>query len=287
MTSCVRGMINIMCNKLDAIRREFVYPIVHDELQLRFFYDWILPDLLPTEAYFLSLSCRNKYLTDEEREHYSVGRTEMFKRTVVHERDWLTFYRTVKQFEVSREGYTGRTGVPLPDKALVCYININPTDTVAVYEELSAKLAKIGAEGTRLTYSGKSQDSLTSSLLHLDSMVRTLYQQNMKRKVWMDIDFDVPQEYPWAEFSKTLDTMGLPTHYWIATRSGYHLLIYRDELKFDPSKICQAARDLYKERLGPMQVGEEIVVNKNAMVPLPGTYQAGYPVVILNIPKQE
>ena len=43
----------------------------------------MLAPLNMDEVYFISLSARNKYLTQEERDEYSLGRTEMFAREII------------------------------------------------------------------------------------------------------------------------------------------------------------------------------------------------------------
>jgi len=56
--------------------------IIYDEDQVRQFHALLKP-LVKDEVYFLSMSARNKYLTQEERELYNLGRSEMMSRKIV------------------------------------------------------------------------------------------------------------------------------------------------------------------------------------------------------------
>ena len=62
--------------------------MIVDQEQYDAFIEW-LPELQHDETYFLSLSARNKYLTDEEREFYGLGRTEMFSRFVARDKEMI------------------------------------------------------------------------------------------------------------------------------------------------------------------------------------------------------
>ncbi len=79
--------------------------------------------------------------------------------------------------------------------------------------------------------------------------------------------------------------LGLKTYYWIDTKSGYHLLIKRDELHFDPRELITQIYAQYYSCMSELNLDygkTEIIINKNAMLPLPGVYQGGYPVRVLN-----
>ena len=61
------------------------YKIVWSEEELKNFYDKVLArqPLLPNEVRYISLSVRNKYLTEDERANYCLGRSEMFAREFI------------------------------------------------------------------------------------------------------------------------------------------------------------------------------------------------------------
>ncbi len=76
-----------------------VYKFIQDKYELKRFYDFILPDLLPNEVYFVSLSARNKYLTTEERYDLSLGRTEMFERRIIKKKNGIDFIEILKNMK--------------------------------------------------------------------------------------------------------------------------------------------------------------------------------------------
>ena len=99
---------------------------IHNEAELKKFFDIVLPPLNDEEVFFVSMSARNKQLTEEERRLYDLGRTEMFERKIIREKEWMPFLRTIRKFEMHEGGMTGRSGMPLPSKCLIIYFNVNP-----------------------------------------------------------------------------------------------------------------------------------------------------------------
>jgi hypothetical protein len=118
------------------------HKFIYDEEQVKRFYSLLSP-LKDEEAYFLSMSARNKYLTEEERKEYNLGRTEMFARELVKEGSWEAFIRVLKSMQVSRGGYTSRGDVTLPDKCLVVYANINPRSGIKALKEFQEKTTQL------------------------------------------------------------------------------------------------------------------------------------------------
>ena len=119
--------------------------LIHSPEQLREFIS-LLPDLGKTEVYFHSMSCRNKYLTDEEREHYAIGRAEMFFGAISRDREKL--YRNICRCETNPEAFTGKTGVALPTKAMVIYMNLHTSDSIKAFRHFQST---INEEMARIT----------------------------------------------------------------------------------------------------------------------------------------
>lgn len=273
------------------------YNIIFDEEEVRYFFDTILPPLEETDVYFVSLSARNKYLNQVEREVYKLGRTEMFQKILIKERAWGKFIRAIRRLECNKSGYTTSNGKSIPDKALVCYININASNTLKALEIFKDVLAKYEAEVFAVALKGRKNNNLGHNLNNLDNALLTAYQQSRGSKVWIDIDIDIPKEiklYEHEGLKYFLENRGLKEYFWIDTKSGYHLLLKRKELFFDPRSIIKYIFDVpltqyYMEKTGDpkelcsvLAYKHEVVENKNEMIPMPGTLQALYPVKILN-----
>jgi hypothetical protein len=65
----------------------------------------------------------------------------------------------------------------------------------------------------------------------------------------------------------------------VETRGGYHVLIKRDTLKNSGLKLHDEIGGI-STSLRTISAAGEIIINKNEMIPTPGTLQGGFPVVI-------
>lgn len=248
------------------------YKLIHDESEVRRFYD-LLGDLLPEEAYFLSMSARNKYLTEEERLQYELGRTEMFSRKLVKQRSFEIFMRTVRSFEVAYGGYLSRGNVQLPEKCLVMYANINPVSGRKALQEFYSKT-------TQLLFDLSTDKEAARKLASLDTELLNCYQRAKGTKNLIDVDFDVPDEgFDLVQrFVSSMRDNRVTVHV-IKTRSGYHVLLVRDTVHFNYTAVVTELHTEAVERFGHA----EVAVNANEMLPLPGSYQAGQPVYFVDI----
>lgn len=265
--------------------------------ELKYFFDEVLKPLGPTEVFFLSLSARNKYLSEEKRDYYHLGRSEMFAKSIVREYSWERFLRTIRRFECHREGYLTQNGLPIPSEALVCYININPSETLKVIREFDRILSEYTFELLNTAVAGKDRENILNRLNKIDNNLLTAYQKSTGTKHWVDFDMDVDKR--WKPFESTRikaflasKDIGDSEAVWIDTKSGYHLLIARDKLKFNPDELVAfALEESYRSWLTENVPGgkalelwesREIIMNKNQMIPLPGTFQGNHIVTVLN-----
>lgn len=91
---------------------------IYDENELKKFFDLYVPDSLPNEVYFISLSARNKYLTPEEKEELGLGKTEMMERRIIREKNWNKFIRSIRKFETNERAITSKNGFCIPKKCM-------------------------------------------------------------------------------------------------------------------------------------------------------------------------
>ena len=247
--------------------------LIHDPSQILRFRS-LLGTLEPHEALFLSLSARNKYLSREERSGLDLGRSEMFGRKIVAEGDPAWYLAAVRQYDTPG-GWLSRGGHEIPSKCLVVYANINPLDGFkALFEFQNRSLELTHALLT------DTDGSARKKLARLPSMVHNAYQVARSRRIWTDVDFDIDRKTPelfsiLLRFLETLRAKEVKYHV-IATHGGFHVLLRTETIgSWNYHRAVQAAnQDLL---MSPSPVGE-IVINHNAMVPLPGTMQADYPV---------
>ena len=134
-------------------------------------------------------------------------------------------------------------------------------------------------------------DKAESNLKHLRA--------NQKgTRYWLDFDIDVPAWFKVSYYDqlKTLltEAYGLKNYVIIDTSGGYHVLVKASAIKKNPHDFCKDVEGIYK--LGISRDGNEqyldekgnckfeCIVNDSQIpgLPLPGTYQYGKKVTVLN-----
>lgn len=248
--------------------------VIHDESQILDF-SQILPENGPLETYFVSLSSRAKYLTEAERLHYGASRNEMFCQKIIRKKNRII--KAIRGMETNPQAYVMKNGDPIPAHSLVCYINIDTSSTVKALSEFKGIISKYELELTMCMLDHHNPENIMERFNKADKLLIDCYQRNKGTKKFIDVDFDVPktQEYQEmvADFCQGLLEKDIRS-YIIDTRSGYHVLFERKNLKFNYNEKIKEMSDYLKLN---GDVGE-IVHNNNAMIPMPGTYQGGYPV---------
>lgn len=266
--------------------------LIHDEKELRWFYDNIVVELKSSEAHFVSLSARNKYLTAEERIEFGLGRTEMFEKRLVRTNDWGKFLRTIKKFETVDGAYTTKIGKTIPGKTIVCYFNINPSDSLKAYRDFSKVMNEYLFELSQCAINNRDMSNVMYRINKQPSLLMNSYQKATGTRVWIDFDFDVPKDFLPSIEKIVKEVKFLEGRaYIIDTKSGYHLLISKDtefSKFFNPKTIVDGAiQDMkyyfskYTPNVEEKMDEIEIIHNENAMIPLPGTFQGGHKVKVI------
>lgn len=257
------------------------YSIIYDEEELHYFYDNIVQKLNTAEVMFVSLSARNKYLTKEEREKYELGRTEMFAKTLVKKDGFLEFIKKLRRFECNKDGYLTKNGQHIPEEALSCYFNINPSNTILALSSFKNYIVEIEKHATLELFRGiKLDDFIVNAYSNLDNTFLSFVQRSRAKKHWIDIDMDIDKGFePYKNeiIISNLREWNVEYHF-IDTKSGYHLLLKKDTVKMNPAYIISAITLEYKNSKFYKGGAPEIMINKNEMIPLPGTYQAKHKV---------
>jgi hypothetical protein len=261
------------------------YKFIADEDELRFFWNYGIPPLQRNELYFVSLSARNKKLDEEERIKYAVGRSEMFAKQQIRHDSYKEFIKHIKRFEVRKDAYLTKSDVPYPEKVLVCYWNIVPIDAYKAMKDQMAYLTEtlIGLSDSCLKGSKNGIEESFYKIKKSFDTCQSLFARNFGKKYWLDIDID-------ADNLRDVDIERIKSifkmHKYvdgeimiIKTGGGVHCLVLASKLKENPDNFCHEIENDLK--LHNIEV-HEIIRNKNEMIPLPGTYQYGEPVLILN-----
>ena len=184
--------------------------------------------------------------------------------------------------------------MPIPSKCMVCYININPSNTLKALNEFNKIINEYMFELSNIAINKLDSENIMNRLNKIDNNLMTCYQQAVGTKYWVDFDLDIDKSwkvYNEVVLKEWLPKKGILTYYWIDTKSGYHLLVYKEDLKFNPQELVDFIKQGYcnwlfyeydyetaQEKLNSC----EIIKNNNAMIPLPGTFQAGHVVRVIN-----
>jgi len=254
---------------------EVHYKFLYNVEDLRRFHTFITQDgLKADEVLFVSLSARNKYLTDEERKALDLGRTEMFRRELIKDTDFKAYLRTILCYDTPIPGsIISRSGADLPEKCLVLYANINPLSGKKALQLFFEDVTK------RLFNLGTNQEEL-GNLKNMDTILKNSFQKARASKNVIDIDFDVPEEGTdlVLTFLDHIKEKGVE-YMVIKTKGGYHVMLRRETLKFNYPALLGPLNEQAKARFGHA----EVIINENAMVPIPGTQQAGEIVRIVDL----
>jgi hypothetical protein len=252
--------------------------IVGDEEMLKSFLTHF-PELVDDEVFFLSLSARNKYLTDAEREQFDLGRTEMFSRQTAYDRDGILM--AIARMEADLAVRKTRNGSEIPHHCLVTYLNVHPSSTMDAYTAFKNQLDHHYNETFKAILHGKiaNYEPFLRSRTHLMNHI----QKSKSRRIYIDIDVDCSDDDLAFDTALAVSTdlfnCGIK-HLRVHTQGGYHILIDREQLNtFNKSSAKSEKINLHRDVVAGNNMvkdhGGEVVFNKNAMVPLPGTYQAG------------
>ena len=269
------------------------YSIVADEKEIkRFFQSALNTGLKDCESYMLSLSCRHKKLTEEQRQTLGVGRSEMIRTTIRRRHsDGLSFQafkESVYAYECRKEGLLTKKGFPYPEEGLVLYLYLNPCSDLDCLDDTVNYILQRKSE--MINHVVKQNDSYVKESLYKLSIAfdhyKSCHAQHPSRKVLIDFDLDVDfEESNEKEAIQAIrdctETFFNKGSFWLVrTSGGIHIVVRSSELKFNPTDYTKALTEVaWKKSYGQIK---ECIYNKNCMIPLPGTFQYGKPVYVLN-----
>ena len=260
--------------------------LIYDEEVIKKFLA-IMPEATPLETYFISLSARNKYLTEEERVEYGLGRTEMFHQQIVRHKDEIVKY--IRRMETPSAAFTTKLGKPIPSKTIVCYINLFCSSTVKALEEFNSLMNRNLVQLAVNSIEGKSNIDAMKAINKAPKALIDCYQRARGSSKFIDVDFDIPKSANLLVniFCDNLAKKGVKS--WVVdTKSGFHVLLHRATLKhnfnLDIDETRKAASIIAKdENWGKWEVEK----NENLMIALPGTIQGGHKVSFYEYPWED
>ena len=261
-------------------------------------------------------------LTRKEAEFLAVEtfRLGHFKDALYQNENNWTFERFLKhlrRLEVNKDAYTTSKGLPLPTKTLATIFYVNPCDNIKVCREFFNQYLDVTQSISKAMLNGKTTvDNLQSYQWfdNAESNLKHLRANQKGTRYWLDFDLDVPA---WFKNTKDQDVYAPPkaTHFIkgyykqmidylneyfgkgnyviVDTSGGYHILVRSSAIKADPHNFCKDMQLVYQQAI---TYGEEPYVDEKGVckfecivndsqipgLPLPGTYQYGKKVTVLN-----
>ena len=217
------------------------------------------------------------------------------------------FVKKLKRFNVDKGAYLTSGGYPLPEKCIATIFYVNPCDELKVADEVMQKLNDTKTAIVKAMLNGKTLDANLQSyqnFSNIESNVKHARAHCKGSVYWLDFDLDVP---PWFKdhasgyqgyYIQMLDSLnqrfGLGNYLIIDTSGGYHILVKTRAIHGNPHHFCADMQGIYWKAItmdGCMPYIDEkgvdkfeCIVNDSQIpgIPLPGTYQYGRPVRILN-----
>lgn len=229
------------------------------------------------------------------------------------------FLQRVKRFNVDKEAYTTGTGQPLPLKTLAVIFYVNPCNEMKVAEQTMAKIQNTYHQIMAGCANGKTwQDlgQLYQGLGNIDNDIKHFRAQCKGSSYWLDFDVDIPE---WFRYGAAFEHIEGDTPYYkqmikalngrfgkgnyviVSTGGGYHILVRTSAIKGNPREFCKEVEAIYKQGIidgWPEYLDEKGQLKFEAIMtsfqdkntketsipglPLPGTYQYGRPVTVLN-----
>ena len=223
--------------------------------------------------------------------------------------DFVNFMKKLRRFNVDKEAYTTSGGYPLPEKCLAVIFYINPCDEIKVADEVMQKLSNTKTAIVKAMLNGKTlSDNLQSyqAFSNIESNVKHARAHCKGSTYWLDYDIDVPAwfkscpldivkpEQYFESMKKAFDEeYGRGNYLIVDTSGGYHVLVRTAAIKSNPHYFCSKIKDIYKRGCldGNTEYKDEegtdkfeCIVNDSQIpgIPMPGTFQYGRPVKIIN-----
>ena len=280
------------------------YKIVEDENEMKWFFDHVIVDPEPYETYMVCLSARSKKLDEEERKIYQLGRGEMMRTEIIRRkgRDWNfnIWKQALYKYNCDKNAMLTKSGLPYPEKSLVCYCYVNPSDelncvddTITFYNSINKELLQSFRKGSKVGVIDH-LEKLPKVFEHL----RSCHATNLSRRIWRDFDFDLSETGKSILLRNDIEKIihevftkkfGKGNFIMIKTTGGYHVLLKVEALKSNPNdfigyctRVCQY--EVEKDGYEKGNIFDEVKMTESGsqFVPVPGTLQYGNPIKVVN-----
>lgn len=238
--------------------------LIYDENEIAKFLSEF-PELEEDEVIFLSLFQRNKHISLEDRKELGLSRCNVIDRVICTSKDKVI--KHIKRWEANPEGFLIKTGVAIPNEALVPYITVQPISVLKAYQEFNKIMTEYIIELGNHRGPKANKENTYHRIKKANSLLLDCHQHAYSRKVFIDVDFDGNKGWEkLPDFEAELLQHGV-TWVKVETNGGFHYLLRKDSLKFNYTEVIKKYASILD--------GGELTVSDNQAIPVPGCYQYG------------
>lgn len=273
------------------------YNILVDEKELEWFFNNVVSRPSDLESYLVCISARNKKLSPEEKIKFNLGRGEMMREEIISpkgkDKTWNfnIFKSAIYKYNCDKRAMITRTGLFYPDKCLVCYFYPNPSSEIKVVESVVNKSNEIKSQlmDSVLKHSEGGIIEQLRKLTTISKHMKSVHASALSRKIYIQFDFDFREDLKEnKEAIKEARSIilccakhyfGIKNYFLIRTAGGYHLLVKKETLRFNPSIFIDDVIENYSFTFA------EVVKTPQEFLPLPGTIQ--YNKIIVRVENKE
>lgn len=295
-----------------------MYQMIADPEEVKWFFENVLQKPMIQESYAAVFVARFKKLSTEERTEVGISKrdaefmaTQTFRVKKIHDLadlraddGWTfeNFLKRLKRFNVDKEAYTTSGGYPLPEKCLAVIFYVNPCDEIKVADEVTQKLNDTKTAIVKAMLNGKTLDVNLQSyqnFSNIESNVKHARAHCKGSVYWLDFDLDVPDWFRQGVYFNTMKAtlnsrFGSGNYLIVDTSGGYHILVRTAAIHGNPHEFCKDMTGIYWKAITEEGMPEyvddtgkdkfECIVNDSQIpgIPMPGTYQYGRPVRVVN-----
>ena len=222
------------------------------------------------KSFLLALAARDKYQMPDEG-YVMCNRTEMLAREYIGSDNFTVFTSKLHRLVGNDLAYLDKNYRPIPEHLKVLYVSVNPVDLVSAYCLFMKKLAERNEE--LIQRKDRPVSSYTINNLWVSSM-----QTCPTLRRWFDFDLDLnpdsgmtPNELGDLVYDSMTRAFPYEPIRVIITHGGVHMLASNRNMskECNPQTILQHLISEFKDRC------KEVTLNKNGLIPCPGTLQGG------------
>lgn len=149
----------------------------------------------------------------------------MFSREIARDKEGIEY--ALKKMEVSLQFRRTNNGKPIPEHALVVYMNINPSSVLKAYNLFQKEMNQLSYEAFMAIKENKTPNY--TGLVRMPTKLMNAIQKAKGTKTYLDIDCDTKDFKIIEEIYFSLKR-ALIIFYTIETHGGFHFLINKQSL---------------------------------------------------------